>query len=238
MRCKKAVSTVRKSQANVVAACWRKNTRHDRRTRSGAGGRRPSISTLRTVVGETTTPRPLSSPTIRRYPQCGFSLARRRINAPVGGSSGGLPGSVCGYVQRRATSWRCQHSSVSGLTRKLAQVERGSERLNAASSARSARVSLGRADCRRRTANSCRSTRISSSFEPRGRPSSHTSANRFRTTRYTSDQSNQPSLDHDKSAEPTELDAPESRGRVCEPYASQRAHEWIHEPFTRRYQAC
>src|SRR6266545_5342438 len=73
-------------------------------------------STLRTVVGETTTPRPLSSPTIRRYPQCGFSLARRRINAPTGGSSGGLPGFVCGYVQRRATSWRCQRSSVSGLT--------------------------------------------------------------------------------------------------------------------------
>ncbi len=44
-------------------------------------------------------------------------------------------------------------------------------------------------------------------------------ANRFRTTRYANDQSNQPSLDHDKSAEPTELDAPESLGRVCEPYA-------------------
>jgi membrane dipeptidase len=27
------------------------------------------------------------------------------------------------------------------------------------------------------------------------------------------------SLDHDKSAEPTELDAPKSRGRLCEPYA-------------------
>ncbi len=49
-------------------------------------------------------------------------------------------------------------------------------------------------------------------------PNSHTSANRFRTTRYTNDLTNQPSLDHDKSAEPTELDARESRGRVCEPY--------------------
>ena len=28
---------------------------------------------------------------------------------------------------------------------------------------------------------------------------------------------NQPSFDHDKSAEPTELDAPESCERVCEP---------------------
>jgi hypothetical protein len=81
---------------NVVAACWRKNARHDSRARSGAGGRPASISTLRTVVGETTTPMPLSSPTIRRYPQSGFSLARRRINAPMDGSSGGLPGFVCG----------------------------------------------------------------------------------------------------------------------------------------------
>jgi hypothetical protein len=30
------------------------------------------------------------------------------------------------------------------------------------------------------------------SFDRRGRPSSHTSANRFRTTRYTNDQSKQP----------------------------------------------
>src|SRR6266545_6122228 len=177
-----------------------------------------SISTLRTVVGETTTPRPLSSPTIRRYPQCGFSLARRRINAPTGGSSGGLPRFVCGYVQRRATSWRCQRSSVSGLTGKLGHVERGSERLKAARNARSARVSLGRADCRRRTASSWRSARISNSFDRRDCPNSHTSANRFRTTRYTNDQSNQPSLGQDQSAEPTELDALESRGRVCEPY--------------------
>jgi hypothetical protein len=39
------------------------------RARSGAGGKPASISTLRTVVGDTMTPGPLSSPTIRRYPQ-------------------------------------------------------------------------------------------------------------------------------------------------------------------------
>ena len=50
-------------------------------------------------------------------------------------------------------------------------------------------------------------------------PAAITSANRFRTTRYTNDQSKQPSLDHDKSAKPCEPDAPESHGRVCEPYA-------------------
>ncbi len=36
--------------------------------------------------------------------------------------------------------------------------------------------------------------------------------------RYTNDQSKQPSLDHDTSAERSEPNAPESRGRVCEPY--------------------
>ena len=49
-------------------------------------------------------------------------------------------------------------------------------------------------------------------------PSSHTKANRFRTTRYTSDQSKAASLVHDASAEPSELDAPTNPGRVCEPY--------------------
>src|SRR5207247_6347594 len=78
-------------------------------------------------------------------------------------------------------------------------------------------------------------TRISSSFERRGRANKHTSANRFRTTRYANDQSNQPSLDQDKSAEPTELDAPESLGRVCEPYALWRSRNdklarWFGDP--------
>jgi len=72
----------------------------------------------------------------------------------------------------------------------------GSERLSDASSARSARVGIGLDACRRRIASSWRRTRISNSFERRGRPSSHTRANRFRTTRYTNDQSKQPSLDH------------------------------------------
>ncbi len=130
----------------MVAACWRRKARHDSRARSGAGGKPAPISTLRTVVGETLTPRPLSSSTIRRYPQCGFSLARRRINIRSDRSSGGLPGFACEYVQRRATSWRCQRSSVPGVTGKLAHTGRGSERLNAARNARSARISLGRVD--------------------------------------------------------------------------------------------
>jgi hypothetical protein len=177
----------------MLAACVRKNARHDERVRRGAGPRPASRSILRTEVAETKMPRPLSSPTIRLYPQCGFSSVRRRISSRSERSSGGRPGVRCQYVHRRAISWRCQRSSVSGLIGKTVQAGWASERLSDASSARSARVSFGREVWRRRIASSCRRTRISSSFERRGRPSSHTSANRFRTTRYTNDQSKQPS---------------------------------------------
>jgi len=104
------------------------------------------MSTLRTVVAETATPRPFSSPTILRYPQRGFSLANRRIKAPTDESSGGRPGPVLAYVQRRATSRRCQPNNVSGLTKKQAHAARGNERLNTARKARSARDNLGRTD--------------------------------------------------------------------------------------------
>ena len=151
-----------------------------------------SSSTFRTDVAETGMPRPLSSPTIRLYPQGGFSLERRRIGSRSERPSCGRPGLRCWYVHRRAISCRCQRSSVSGLKEKTVQAGRGNERLSDASSARSARVNCGRVDCRRRITSSWRRTRISTSFERRGRPSSHTRANRFRTTRYTSDQSMQP----------------------------------------------
>jgi len=104
------------------------------------------MSTLRTVVAETATPRPFSSPTILRYPQRGFSLANRRIKAPTDESSGDRPGPVLAYVQRRATSRRCQPNNVSGLTKKQAHAARGNERLNTARKARSARDNLGRTD--------------------------------------------------------------------------------------------
>ena len=129
---------MRKSQASVLAACARRNARHDERLRSGAGRRPASRSTFRTDVAEMEIPKPLSSPTIRRYPQCGFSRPSRRIRARIDDSSGGRPGARCAYVQRRVTSRRCQRSSVSGLTGKPAQATRGSERLSAARNARSA----------------------------------------------------------------------------------------------------
>jgi hypothetical protein len=130
---------VRKSQASMLDACARKKARHDECVRCGAGWRPASSSTLRTEVAETGMPRPLSSPTIRLYPQCGFSSARRRISSRSERPSGGRPGVRCEYVHRRAMSWRCQRSSVSGLIGKTAQAGRASERLNDASRAISRR---------------------------------------------------------------------------------------------------
>jgi hypothetical protein len=62
----------------MLAACARRNTRQDEEPRSGAGSKPAASSTLRTDVAETAIPTPLSSPTIRRYPQCGFSWASRQ----------------------------------------------------------------------------------------------------------------------------------------------------------------
>jgi hypothetical protein len=65
IRLGKMVSTVRKSQANMLVACARKKVRHDEYVRCGAGWRPASSSTLRTDVAETEMARPLSSATIR-----------------------------------------------------------------------------------------------------------------------------------------------------------------------------
>jgi hypothetical protein len=61
-----------------------------------------------------------------------------------------------------ATSRRCQRSSVCDVTKNACHERRGSTRLNTANTSRSACVSCGRRACRRRIANSWRSTRISS----------------------------------------------------------------------------
>jgi hypothetical protein len=56
-------------------------------------------------------------------------------------------------VQRRATSLRCQQSSVSGLTRNAFQARRGSIRLSAARSSRSCGSNRGCRTWRRRIDN-------------------------------------------------------------------------------------
>src|SRR5215218_6053960 len=56
--CEPAVSTVKKSQASVVAACWRRNLRQESSSRRGAGGTPWRRRIARTEVADTEIPRP------------------------------------------------------------------------------------------------------------------------------------------------------------------------------------
>jgi hypothetical protein len=113
--------TVRKSQASIPAACARRNAVHRRPLRRGAGPRRCRRRIRRTDVADTLTPTLRHSPTIRIYPQRGFSRAIRSTRSTTLGSKPHWPRPVAGYVQRRPTSSRCQRSSVEGVTRKIRQ---------------------------------------------------------------------------------------------------------------------
>jgi hypothetical protein len=75
-------------------------------------------------------------------------------------------------VQRRATSWACQGSSVRGDTSRSWRSGVGSSLLNALSTARSSQVKVGWGLVRRSTAISWRSIRISASLAASGRASS------------------------------------------------------------------
>jgi hypothetical protein len=70
-RCSQIVSTVKKSTASVLRRCARKNSRQVIPLRVPAGPRPTARSQVRTVVAETATPSPFSSPTMRWYPQPG-----------------------------------------------------------------------------------------------------------------------------------------------------------------------
>lgn len=59
------VSTVKKSTASMLAACARKNAHQERPPREPAGPRPASRRIFFTVVADTATPRPFSSPPIR-----------------------------------------------------------------------------------------------------------------------------------------------------------------------------
>jgi hypothetical protein len=134
-RRKTIVSTVKKSQAMIPAACWRRNDRHVVGARRGAGQDRG-----RAAPAGSSWPTPgRPSATARRGgaggPHRGFSRASHRPAAPPRRSEVGRGGGR--QVQRRTTTRRCQPSSVSGWTRNTGQRPGGSSRLNAASSARS-----------------------------------------------------------------------------------------------------
>jgi len=166
-------------------------------------------------------PRPLSSPTIRLYPQRGSRQRDEGSDRAASARVAALPASAASNVQRRATSWRCQRSSVSGLIGKAGQAGRASERLSEAKKRAISPRQLRAA----RPAGGGSPARAAGRGSPAPSSDAAVPAIRARTDSGqpdTDDQSKQSSLDHGKSAEPSEPDAPESRGRVCEPYALGR----------------
>ena len=138
------------------------------------------------VDAPTRRPRPTSSPWMRRYPQVGFSAARRSASRQSSADVDGRPGGRWGWVQCPTTRRRCQRNSVSGVTSHPARLGRGSAAAIAPSKLRSASVSSGRSIGRRSTASWWRNTMISRSFERPDRTASRASdANNRYKIRYT-----------------------------------------------------
>jgi hypothetical protein len=88
-----------------------------------------------------------------RYPQVGFSVARRTIRARMPAGIAGLPGEMPGVVQRRRTSCRCQRRIVAGVTRNPRRRRAGSRRAGAVMTARSLQLIRGRGVRRCNTAS-------------------------------------------------------------------------------------
>ena len=185
--------------------------------RRGAGSIPARCRIFHTVLAATCRPSLASSPWIRRCPQVGFSAARRSTSARICGSIAGRPGRAWGYVQCRASSWRCQRSRVAGVTKNADQRSRGSSRDRAASTTRSSGRSSGRCTCRRRTATWWRSTSSSTSLAPPSRASWVNICRICRMSRYTSEAlmaGSSPSLDGWPRTNPHVNAA----GRVREPH--------------------
>jgi len=153
----------------MLAAWTRRNSRQPGPERRGAGSSPARASSLRMLVGDTRRPSLASSPLIRRWPQRGFSRASFSTSARTSADKDGRPRRLGGCRHLWRTSARCQRSNVRGVTRRAPRKERGRWQAAAASSARSAARSFGRATWRRRTSSSCRSTNNSISFKSRPR---------------------------------------------------------------------
>ena len=154
---------VAKSQA--TAAWDRRNCDQVTLQRVGAGSIRALLRICQTVDAARRWPSPASSPWMRRYPQVGFSAARRSASRRSSAEVDGRPGGRCGWVQCPTMRRRCQRNSVSGVTSHPARLGRGSAAAIAPSKLRSASVSSGRSTCRRSTPSWWRNTMISRSFE-------------------------------------------------------------------------
>jgi hypothetical protein len=151
--------------------------------RRGAG-RSPAAARIRRIVPSPMRwPRPRSSPWMRRYPQRGFCRANCRTSSRTSSGIEGRP-AVFGWVHLFLIRRRCQASRVPGVTIRCRRRRAGSSRARAAITARSAQSGFGRSTWRRRTATSCRSTRISASFELSLRARSANQPNSLTMRRY------------------------------------------------------
>jgi len=167
------VSTVKKSQATAAWEC--RNWDQVTSDRFGAGPMPLVLRIFHPVDEAMRWPRPTSSPWMRRYPQVGFSTARRRMSRRISFEVGGRPGPRVGCVQCLAMRRRCHRRRVSGVTIQPFRRWRGSAAAMAPSRVRSLSLSAGRSVWRRSTASWCRSTMISSSLERPDRTASRAS---------------------------------------------------------------
>ena len=128
-----------KPAARIAAAWACRNCRQAGPGRRG-GGSMPAACRISPMVdGAAVTPSVARSPWIRRCPHRGFSCARRITRRAVPGTAGGRPGlrrPLVPYLL--AASWRCQASSVAGVTGKISVPRlRGSSGASAANHIRS-----------------------------------------------------------------------------------------------------
>ena len=151
------VTVSKKSQASRAPARERRKPAHVAELRPGAGPVPASCRISQTVEAATFTPGTSSSPRTRRYPDPGFSRTSRNTRTRIERTVRGRPGCrgrdrrAC----RRAATWRCQRSTVSGRTTKCSRLSTsiGSRCSSAASNARSPGVNrtLSGPSCRCRT---------------------------------------------------------------------------------------
>ena len=170
---------------------------------------------------------------MRRYPQVGFSAARRSVSRRSSADGDGRPGGRCGWVQCPTTRRRCQRNRVSGVTSHPVRLGRASAAAIAASKLRSASVNSGRSTWRRSTASWWRNTMISRSFERPDRTVSRASdaRNRYKI-RYTRNQNRPSSLQvnaHDRvfgTHTPTPCWPTASTANRCPPITAIRCAPW------------
>lgn len=92
IRAPDSVTVPKKPHADRAPAGERRKSAQGLEERSGAGSTPVSVKISHTVETATFTPRTSSSPWTRRYPQLGFSRARRNTRARTGRTVRGRPG--------------------------------------------------------------------------------------------------------------------------------------------------